>query len=456
MFQKILIANRGEIALRVIRACRTLRVPSVAVHSEADADALHVRFADEAICIGPAPPAQSYLNIPRIIAAAEISGADAVHPGYGFLAENAEFAEICAESRLAFIGPTPEVLRRLGDKTEARRVMTEAGVPVVPGSDRALDKDSHALAWARKLGFPLIVKAAAGGGGRGMRVVRHVGELKQQLSVARREAEQAFGDGRVYLERYLADPRHVEFQLLGDTSGRILHLGERDCSIQRRHQKLVEESPSPALDDKLRARMGAAAVRGAGRIGYLGAGTVEFLLEPTGEFYFIEMNARIQVEHPVTEMVTGIDLVREQIRAVAGEPLGIPDKEIALRGHAIEFRINAEDPDRDFMPSPGRITSFHMPGGPGVRVDTHAYAGYTIPPHYDSLIAKLICHGADREEALARAGAALEEFVVEGVHTTIPFHQWLLADERFQSGAVSTRFLEPFVEEPAERALAAS
>jgi acetyl-CoA carboxylase biotin carboxylase subunit len=456
MFQKILIANRGEIALRVIRACRVLGVPSVAVHSDVDADSLHVRFADEAICIGPGPAAESYLNVPRIIAAAEISGADAVHPGYGFLAENAEFAEICAESGLAFIGPSPDVLRRMGDKAEARRAMAAAGVPVVPGSEEAIEKERRAVAFARHLGYPVIIKAAAGGGGRGMRVARTEEEFKRLFAVARREARQAFGSDRVYVERYVAEPRHVEFQVLGDRHGRIVHLGERDCSIQRRHQKLVEESPSPALDEGLRDRMGQAAVRGALAVGYVGAGTVEFLLEPGGEFYFMEMNVRIQVEHPVTEMVTGVDLVAEQIRAVAGEPLSVAHKPLGLRGHAIEFRINAEDPDRDFLPSPGRITSFHVPGGPGVRVDTHAYAGYAIPPYYDSLIAKLICHGATRTEAIARARAALDEFVVEGVRTTIPFHQALLANERFLAGAVSTRFLESLAEAPVAAAAAAS
>jgi acetyl-CoA carboxylase biotin carboxylase subunit len=456
VFEKILIANRGEIALRVIRACRTLGVPSVAVHSDVDADALHVRFADEAICIGPAPAAESYLNVPRIIAAAEISGADAIHPGYGFLAENAEFAEICAESDVTFIGPSPEVLRRMGDKAEARRSMAAAGVPVVPGSEEAIDKERKAVAIARQLGYPVIIKAAAGGGGRGLRVAHGEDEFKRLFGVARREAEQAFGDDRVYVERYVEEPRHVEFQVLGDKHGRVVHLGERDCSVQRRHQKLVEESPSPALDETLRARMGGAAVRGAQSVGYVGAGTVEFLLDPSGEFYFMEMNARIQVEHPVTEMVAGVDLVGEQIRLAAGEPLRFPEGHFGLRGHAIEFRINAEDPDRDFLPSPGRITSFHVPGGPGVRVDTHAYAGYAIPPYYDSLIAKLICQGANREEALARSRAALDEFVVEGVRTTIPFHQSLLKNERFLAGAVSTRFLETIAEESVVTVAAAS
>ncbi len=456
MFEKILIANRGEIALRVIRACRALGVRSVAVHSDVDADALHVRFADEAICIGPAAPAESYLNVSRIIAAAEISGADAIHPGYGFLAENAEFAEICAESGVVFIGPSPEVLRRMGDKAEARRSMVAAGVPVIPGSAEAMDKERKAVVIARQLGYPVIIKAAAGGGGRGMRVARSEDELKRLFGIARGEAETAFGDDRVYVERYVEEPRHVEFQIVGDARGRVVHLGERDCSIQRRHQKLVEESPSPALDAALRESMGSAAVRGAQSVGYVGAGTVEFLLDRGGQFYFMEMNARIQVEHPVTEMVTGVDLVAEQIRLAAGEPLRVPEGPFGLRGHAIEFRINAEDPERDFLPSPGRITSFHVPGGPGVRVDTHAYAGYAIPPYYDSLIAKLICQGANRSEALARARAALDEFVVEGVRTTIPFHQALLRNERFLAGVVSTRFLESLAEEPVASVAAAS
>jgi acetyl-CoA carboxylase biotin carboxylase subunit len=344
----------------------------------------------------------------------------------------------------------------MGDKSEARRAMAAAGVPVVPGSEEAIDKERKALALARQLGFPVIIKAAAGGGGRGMRLARDEDEFKRLFVLARREAEQAFGDDRVYVERYVEEPRHVEFQILGDSRGRVAHLGERDCSIQRRHQKLVEESPSPALDEALRERMGSAAVRGAQAVGYVGAGTVEFLLDRGGAFYFMEMNARIQVEHPVTEMVTGMDLVAEQIRLAAGEPLRVPEKTLGLRGHAIEFRINAEDPDRDFLPSPGRITSFHVPGGPGVRVDTHAYAGYAIPPYYDSLIAKLVCHGATREEALSRARAALDEFVVEGVHTTLPFHQALLRNERFLAGTVSTRFLESLAEEPLASAAAVS
>jgi acetyl-CoA carboxylase biotin carboxylase subunit len=444
VFRKILIANRGEIALRVIRACRTLGIPCVAVHSEADADALHVHFADEAICIGPPPASESYLNMPRILAAAEIAGADAVHPGYGFLAENAEFAEICAESNLVFIGPGAEVLRAAGDKAEARRRMAAAGVPVLPGSEETVDSDRQAAGLARRIGWPVVLKAAAGGGGRGMRIAADEAELRRVFPTAVREAEAAFGDGRVYVERYLEGPRHVEFQILGDARGRVVHLGERDCSIQRRHQKLVEESPSPAVDEDLRARMGEAAVRGAASIGYRNAGTVEFLLERDGSFWFLEINARIQVEHPVTEMVTGVDLVREQIRIAAGEPLTLPEQPLPLRGHAIEFRINAEDPARGFLPSPGRISSFHVPGGPGVRVDTHAYAGYAVPPQYDSLVAKLICHGQDRAEALGRARAALEELVIEGIRTTAPFHQSLLRDPRFEAGDVDTHFLETF------------
>jgi acetyl-CoA carboxylase biotin carboxylase subunit len=442
MFQKILIANRGEIALRVIRACRAMGISSVAVHSEADADSLHVHFADEAICIGPALASESYLNVPRIIAAAEISGADAIHPGYGFLAENAEFAEICLASGVAFIGPDPEVIRRMGDKAAARRIMATAGVPVVPGSEEPIERERRALSAARQLGFPVLIKAVSGGGGRGMRLARTDEEFKRLFPTARREAEQAFGDDRVYIERFIEAPRHVEFQILGDSHGHVVHLGERDCSVQRRHQKLVEESPSPGLDQGLRERMGASAVRGARQVGYRGAGTFEFLLDRSGQFYFIEVNARIQVEHPVTEVVTGIDIVSEQIRVAAGEPLSTSTEPVVLRGHAIEFRINAEDPARDFLPSPGRIAEFHVPGGPGVRVDTHAYTGYVIPPHYDSLVAKLICHGVDRREAIGRARAALEEFVIEGVHTTVPFHQWLLRQPAFLEGSVDTSFLE--------------
>ena len=440
MFRKVLIANRGEIALRVIRACKELGIRTVAVFSEADRESLHVRFADEEVCIGPPSARESYLNIPRIIAAAEITGADAIHPGYGFLAENAEFSEICQRSEITFIGPTPSQIRQMGDKAAARRTMVEVGVPIVPGTDILSDPDEAAVA-AAKIGFPVLVKAAAGGGGKGMRVARDADDFARQYSMARNEASAAFGDESVYIEKYLARPRHIEFQVLGDQHGRVVHLGERDCSVQRRHQKLIEEAPSPALNAELRARMGDAAVRGASAIEYVGAGTIEFLLDEDGSFYFMEMNTRIQVEHPVTELVTGYDLVKEQIRAAAGLPLSIAE-EVEFRGHAIECRINAEDPDRNFAPSPGTIQAFHPPGGPGVRMDTHVYAGYRVPPFYDSLLAKLIVHGSTREEALARMRIALSSFVLEGVHTTIPFLLRVLDHPDFIAGDVDTKFLE--------------
>jgi acetyl-CoA carboxylase biotin carboxylase subunit len=443
MFRKVLIANRGEIALRVIRACKELGIRTVAVFSQADRESLHVRFADEEVCIGPPPARESYLNIPRILAAAEITGADAIHPGYGFLAENAEFSEICARSEVTFIGPTPQQIRLMGDKAAARRTMREVGVPIVPGTDVLTDAET-ALAAAREIGFPVLVKAAAGGGGKGMRVARDEDEFVRQFDMARNEAGAAFGDESVYLEKYLARPRHIEFQVLGDQHGRIVHLGERDCSIQRRHQKLIEEAPSPALTPELRERMGAAAVAGASAIEYVGAGTIEFLLDEDGSVYFLEMNTRIQVEHPVTEMVTGYDLVKEQIRAAAGLPLSVAET-VEFRGHAIECRINAEDPARNFAPSPGTIETYHPPGGPGVRVDTHVYAGYRVPPFYDSLLAKLIVHGSTREEALARMRNALSSFVLEGVHTTIPFLAQVMDNPEFVAGDVDTKFLERMV-----------
>jgi acetyl-CoA carboxylase biotin carboxylase subunit len=445
MFRKVLIANRGEIALRVIRACRMLGVRTVAVHSEADNDALHVRFADEAVCVGPAASSQSYLNIPRLIAAAEITGADAVHPGYGFLAENAEFAEICGESNLTFIGPTPEQIRQMGDKAEARRMMREAGLPVVPGSPGPVEDSRTALRAAVGIGFPVVIKAAAGGGGKGMRVARDADELERGLPQAQLEAEAAFGDSRVYIEKYLERPRHVEIQILGDRQGSVIHLGERDCSAQRRHQKLLEEAPSPAVDANLRWRMGEAAVHGAERIGYVGAGTIEFLLVASGEFYFMEMNTRIQVEHPVTELVTGQDLILHQLSVAAGEPLALRQDEVEFSGHAIECRINAEDPERGFLPTPGTITTFHLPGGPGVRVDTAAYQSYRIPPYYDSLIAKLLTHGTDREQAIARMRVALDEFVIEGVSTTISMHRRLIEQPEFVEGRLHTRFVEEWL-----------
>ena len=443
MFQKILIANRGEIALRVIRACRELGVPTVAVHSEADRDSLHVHFADEDVCIGPPPAQASYLNIPRIIAAAEITGADAIHPGYGFLAENAEFSEICEASKITFIGPTAEQIRRMGDKVEARRTMASAGVPVIPGTEEALVDPRFARKAAQEIGFPVMIKAAAGGGGKGMRIARSAEDFERLFKMAKVEAEAAFGNGSLYVEKLLEGSRHVEIQVLGDRHGGTVHFGERDCSVQRRHQKLIEEAPSPAVTPELREEMGGSAVRGVSAIGYVGAGTVEFLLDRQGHFYFLEMNTRIQVEHPVTEMVTGYDLVKEQIKAAAGQPLQIPIP-VEMRGHSIECRINAEDPDRDFRPSPGTIETFHPPGGPGVRVDTHVYTGYKVPPQYDSLIAKQIVWAPTREEAIERARLALDMFVIEGVATTIPFLEEVLDHESFRSSDIDTQFLERF------------
>lgn len=443
MFEKVLIANRGEIALRVIRACRELGIPTVAVHSEADRESLHVRFADEDVCIGPAPAQESYLNIPRIIAAAEITGADAIHPGYGFLAENAEFAEICEASDLVFIGPSAAQIRQMGDKVAARRTMAEAAVPVIPGTEDAIDDPRAARKAAEQIGFPVMIKAAGGGGGKGMRIARTADEFERLFTMARVEAEAAFGNGALYLERLLESARHVEIQVLGDRHGRGVHLNERDCSVQRRHQKLIEETPSPAMTEELRAQMGEAAVHGVEAIGYVGAGTVEFMLDRDGKFYFLEMNTRIQVEHPVTEEATGYDLLKEQIRVAAGEPLSIPDG-VPLLGHALECRINAEDPENDFRPAPGRITTFHPPGGPGVRVDTHVYAGYVVPPYYDSLIAKLIVRAPTRDEAIQRAELALDMFVIEGVKTTIPFVRRVLEHPDFREGNIDTRFLERF------------
>ena len=447
MFEKVLIANRGEIALRVIRACQELGVPTVAVHSVADVESLHVRFADEDVCIGPARSADSYLNIPQIIAAAEITGAEAIHPGYGFLAENAEFAEICARSGITFIGPSADQIRAMGDKATARRTMLAAGVPVVPGSEGEVGDPEEAARIASEIGFPVMIKASAGGGGKGMRMARDPDAFERLLQAARNEAQSAFGDSTVYLERYIERPRHVEIQVFGDNQGRVEHLGERDCSVQRRHQKLIEEAPSPAITPERRAEMGETAAQAAKAIGYVGAGTVEFLLDRDGSYYFIEMNTRIQVEHPVTEVTTGYDLVKEQIRVAAGEALSFPDEPAVLRGHAFEFRVNAEDPTRNFQPSPGRITTFHPPGGPGVRLDTHVYAGYHVPPYYDSLIAKLIVRGNTREEALVRAQYALGSFVIEGISTTIPFLSELIRDEDFQRGEIDTHFVERFLGE---------
>jgi acetyl-CoA carboxylase biotin carboxylase subunit len=442
MFKKVLIANRGEIALRVIRACKELGIATVAVYSEADRECLHVRFADDDVCIGRPPSRDSYLSIPRIIAAAEITGADAIHPGYGFLAENAEFAEIVQASGLTFIGPTAEQIRQMGDKATARRLAREQGVPTVPGSPGPVETVEEAVAFADGIGFPVIIKAAAGGGGKGMRVAADHESFAQAFTLARQEALAAFNSDQVYIEKYLARPRHVEIQVMGDQHGRVLHLCERDCSVQRRHQKLIEEAPSPALTQELRDRMGAAAVQLASAIVYVGAGTIEFLLDEDGAFYFMEMNTRIQVEHPVTEMVTSYDLVKEQIRVAAGEKLRLKLVGNRLRGHAIECRVNAEDPARNFQPSPGLITAYHPPGGPGVRVDTHIYAGYQVPPYYDSLLAKVIVHGNSRAEALARMRQALDSFIIEGITTTIPFLGRVMRHPDFVAGRVDTKFLE--------------
>ena len=447
MFKKILIANRGEIALRIIRACHELRVKTVVVYSEADRESLHVRFADEDVCIGPAPARESYLNIPRIIAAAEVTGADAIHPGYGFLAENAEFSEICALSGIVFIGPNPEQIRAMGDKATARRTMIEHGVPTVPGTADVVTDPDAARAAAEEIGFPIMIKASAGGGGKGMRIARDRETFPELLQQAQTEAQASFGDLGVYLERMLEHPRHVEFQVFGDHEGRILHLGERDCSVQRRHQKMIEEAPSPGMTPGLRKRMGAAAIKAAAAIQYVGAGTVEFLLDERGKFFFIEMNTRIQVEHPVTEVTMSLDLVKEQIMVAAREPISFSKQQLDHRGWAIEFRINAEDPDRNFAPSPGTISTFHTPGGPGVRLDTHVYSGYAVPPQYDSLLAKLIVFGNSREEALSRARNALGSFVIEGVHTTLPLLAEVVRDERFVKGDVDTSFLDRFMAE---------
>ncbi len=449
MFQKILVANRGEIALRVIRACRELGVATVAVYSEADRDSLHVRFSDEEVCIGPPPARESYLNIPRVIAAAEVTGADAIHPGYGFLSENAEFAEICERSGFTFIGPTAEQIRLMGNKAEARRTMESAGVPIVPGTEDPVDDPAEALRAAEEIGFPVMIKAASGGGGKGMRVARDREEFERAFPMARNEADAAFDDPSVYLERFVEQPRHVEIQLVGDTHGNVVHFGERDCTTQRRHQKLIEEAPAPVLTDEQRRRMGEAAVRGGEAIDYRNAGTMEFLLAPDGEFFFMEMNTRIQVEHPVTELVTGVDLVKEQIRVAAGEPVGV-DGPPPLVGHAIECRINAEDPDANFRPAPGKITSFHAPGGMGIRIDSHVYADYLIPPNYDSLLGKLVVHGRDREEARSRAYHALEEFIVEGIPTTIPFLRRVLEHPDFSSAEFDTGFVDRIQSEERE------
>ncbi len=443
MFKKVLIANRGEIALRIIRVCKQLGIKTVAVYSQADRDSLHVRFADEAVCIGPPPSRESYLKIPRIIAAAEITGADAIHPGYGFLAENAGFAEICTTSAIKFIGPTPAMISAMGDKAVAKETMRKAGVPVVPGSENVLSSVDEAREIARSISYPVIIKASAGGGGRGMRIVREEAEMENAYGTARHESEQAFNNPDLYLEKYIEQPRHVEIQVFGDEHGNVIHFGERDCSVQRRHQKLIEESPSPVVDEELRTKMGEAAIKGCKAVNYVNAGTVEFLVDRELNFYFMEMNTRIQVEHPVTEQVTGHDLIKLQLQIAAGERL--PKKKIVQRGHAMECRINAEDPAHDFRPSPGKITDFHMPGGFGVRVDTHAYAGYSVPPYYDSLTAKLIVYAQTREGAINKMAGALEEFVIEGIRTTIPFHRQVMSNEKFRSGRFDTSFLDTFI-----------
>lgn len=441
MFKKILIANRGEIACRVIRACREMGIATVAVYSEADRNALHVKMADEAFCVGPTPSQKSYLNIPNIISAAGIAQVDAIHPGYGFLSENAHFAEICEESGFTFIGPSPDTIERMGDKAAARRTMIAAGVPVVPGTETGIQDRAEAIRIADEIGYPVIIKASAGGGGRGMRVARNREELIQSIDTASAEAEAAFGNAEVYLEKYLEEPRHIEFQILADAYGHVIHLGERDCSIQRRHQKVLEEAPSPALTPELRAKMGNAAVQAAQAVNYVNAGTIEFLLNTQGEFYFMEMNTRIQVEHPVTEWITGIDLIKAQIHVAAGEELTLSQEDVQFRGAAIECRINAEDPERNFMPSPGTVTQYFVPGGPGVRVDSAVYPGYQIPPYYDSMVGKLIVWGADRDEAIARMKRALDEFIIEGVQTTIPFHHLVLDNPYFLRGEVDTNFI---------------
>ena len=443
MFKKILIANRGEIALRVIMACRELGIKTVAVYSEADENSLHVRFADEDVCIGPPRSAESYLNVPAVISAAEITGADAIHPGYGFLAESAYLAEVCEACRIKFIGPDPHVIRLMGDKARARRAMKKAGVPILPGTDGPVESEEQALKFAKDVGFPVIVKATAGGGGRGMRVVRAPAELGHALKTAQREAEAAFGVGDVYLERYLEAPRHIEVQVLGDHHGTVIHLGERECSIQRRHQKLLEEAPSVALSEKQRRKLGGAVVDAAKAVQYSNAGTFEFLMDRDGKFYFMEVNTRLQVEHPVTEMVTGFDVVKEQIRIAAGERLSLKQSEVTFTGHAIECRVNAEDPET-FVPSPGVIDVFSVTGGPGVRIDSVAYTGCTISPYYDSMIAKIIVHARDRQEAIARMRRTLDMAVIEGVKTTIPLHLRILQDPDFVAGKLSTSFMERF------------
>jgi acetyl-CoA carboxylase biotin carboxylase subunit len=446
MFKKILIANRGEIALRVIYACRELGIKTVAVYSEADENSLHVRFADEDVCIGPARSADSYLSVPAVLSAAEITGADAIHPGYGFLAESAYLAEVCEACHIKFIGPAPNVIRLLGDKARARRAMKKAGVPILPGSDGPVDSEEKAQKIAKDLGLPVIIKAVAGGGGRGMRVIREASELPKALKTAQREAEAAFGVGDVYIEKYVENPRHIEFQVLGDHHGAVIHLGERECSIQRRHQKLLEEGPSVAVTEKMRRKLGSTVVDAARAVQYTNAGTFEFLLDDKGNFYFLEVNTRVQVEHPVTEFITGVDIVKEQIRIAAGERLAYRQGDITFSGHSIECRINAEDPET-FAPSPGIIHAFSVPGGPGVRVDTFVHSECTVPPYYDSMIAKIIVHGRDRQEAIARMRRTLEMTVIEGIKTSIPMHLKILSEPDFVAGKLGTAFMERFLVE---------
>ncbi len=445
MIQKVLIANRGEIALRIVRACRELGIKSLAIYSEADVESLHVQLADEAICVGPAPSNQSYLKADRIISAAEIADVDAIHPGYGFLSENADFAEQCESCNIKFIGPSSKAIRMMGDKATARDTVRKAGVPITPGSDGPIDSESEALKVAKKIGYPVIIKAVAGGGGRGMRIAHNDVTFAREFNQARNEAEKVFGNSSVYIEKYLQNPRHIEFQILADTHGKILHLGERDCSVQRRNQKLVEEAPSPFLTPDLRKKMGRAAIRAAQAANYVNAGTIEFLADKDGNFYFMEMNTRIQVEHPVTEEVTGIDLIKEQLLVASGEKLAYDQRHITFNKHAIECRINAEDPARNFAPSPGVIDLYYSPGGHGVRVDSHAYAGYRIPSHYDSMIAKLITFGANRNVAIDRMYRALSEYLIRGIHTTIPFSKAIMSDPVFRQGLATTGYVEEFM-----------
>ena len=453
MFKKILIANRGEIALRIIHACRELNIKTVAVYSEADENSLHVRFADEDVCIGPPRSAESYLNVPAIISAAEITGADAIHPGYGFLSESAYLAEVCEACHIRFIGPDPSVIKLLGDKARAKKAMKKAGVPMLPGSDGPVTGEEHALKVVKDIGYPIIVKAVAGGGGRGMRVVRSAAELANALRTAQREAEAAFGNGDVYIEKYLESPRHIEFQIIGDHHGNVVHLGERECSIQRRHQKLIEEAPSPALSDKIRKKMGSVVVDAAKAVQYTNAGTFEFLMDKDGKFYYMETNTRLQVEHPVTEMVTGIDIVKEQIRIAAGERLSFKQSEVTFTGHAIECRINAEDPET-FAPSPGLIHAYSAPGGPGVRIDTFVHSECTVTPYYDSMIAKVITWGRDRQEAIARMKRTLDMTVIEGIRTSVPLHLKILNEKDFHAGRLSTSFMDRFMPQPKKTSLA--